>query len=107
MPEMLILRRKTPQPPSSEIRKKLYNADGKHVGVAIAYKIDGAIRIGWSVCNRKDKYNKQMADKIARGRAAECSAVVPPKFVLDQLAQFATRAEKYFTNPNPKQREKA
>lgn len=86
------------------IRVKLYDnrKRGKHVGIAVAVKVDGVIRIGWSVCNPKDRYNKELADRIANGRAMMESATAPPRFVQEQLSNFANRATKYFDNPNPK-----
>lgn len=117
MAEVMILRKKQPQAPKGEIRVKLYDnrkvhkaeldagIRGKHVGVAIAYKRydTGAIHVGWSVCNPKDRYDKALALKIASGRAGYSGVVggKPPRFVQDQLDAFGIRAEKYFNNPNP------
>ena len=39
------------------------------IGVMVAIKTADGFRFGYSLCNRKDKFNKEMALKIAFGRA--------------------------------------
>lgn len=90
------------------IKQRIRNKKGKHVGVMLAWKVDGNVRVGWSTCNiNKDKYDKTLAERIAAVRGRCGTKVQPPKYAVAQIAAFTERANKYFNNPAPRKREKA
>jgi hypothetical protein len=72
------------------------------VCLVIAFKDNCGVHVGWSVCRKTDVYDKDMAETIAKARACEGTKVAPPRFALQQLAEFNERAMNYFNNPNPK-----
>lgn len=77
-------------------------------GVVVAIKSDNGFRIGYSLCNKKDRFNKRMALKIALGRASEAlgSAFantitigghgVIPHSIDRMLDKFESRCKKYY-----------
>ena len=77
-------------------------------GVIVALKAeDGSFRVGYSLCNKKDRFNKQMALKIAMGRAdlsschtwrlyPESLAFVMPHPVKKMIPAFLDRCKKYY-----------
>lgn len=71
----------------------------KRIGVMYAYKDDKNIKIGWSKCNKLDRFNRERGLEIAIGRAVEGSEVAQPRAVRKQLQEFTDRAHRYFNNP--------
>lgn len=80
-------------------------------GVVVAIKSDNGFRIGYSLCNKKDRFNKRMALKISLGRAemsddsdfvfATCSGFMGestriPHSVRKMLPKFHDRCKKYY-----------
>jgi hypothetical protein len=69
-------------------------------GVLVAIKSEDGFRIGYSLCNKKDRFNKRMALKIAIGRAEFSSdpAVVSvmPHPVKKMASAFWARCRKYY-----------
>ena len=80
-------------------------------GLLVAYKFKNldTVFIGWSLCNKKDKFDPDRAVEIANGRAlksgSEISAkLIPsenrfPSFVNKALPNFINRCERYFRVP--------
>lgn len=79
-----------------------YN-NGDPRGVLVAVKFENNFRIGYSLCNKKDRFSKNMALKIALGRAytgnPNCdvggSGVIPHP-IDKALGEFASRCKKYY-----------
>jgi hypothetical protein len=74
---------------------------GPKVGLLIALKReDGSIGIGWSKCAKQDKFNKELAETIAVGRALlwdwNESQENTPFAISRDLQHFRERAYKYF-----------
>lgn len=73
-------------------------------GVVVAVKTSDGFRIGYSLCNKKDRFNKKMALKIALGRAEVSSSNVDvvgghgaiPHPVDKVLPAFTNRCKKYY-----------
>jgi len=65
---------------------------------------DGEIGIGWSKCSKHDLFNKEMAERIAFGRAIMWdwneSQSNTPFTLLEPLQIFRERAKKYFKIEN-------
>jgi hypothetical protein len=52
---------------------------GQRIGVVVAItNHDGGYNIGWSVCNKKDKFDNEFGTMIAIARAEKGSKVKPP-----------------------------
>jgi hypothetical protein len=69
------------------------------VGVVLASKRpNGKVGIGWSRCavNRGDNFKKEIALKIALGRAEKGMIDMPPHSMLDSINRMQARAAKYF-----------
>jgi hypothetical protein len=68
-------------------------------GVLVAIKSENGFRIGYSLCNKKDRFNKSMALKIAMGRA-EFGMTYPttstPHPVRKMFPAFLDRCKKYY-----------
>jgi len=67
-------------------------------GVLVAIKTDDGFRMGYSLCNKKDRFNKRMALKIALGRAEiQADEVrVLPHPVARMVPAFTSRCKKYY-----------
>jgi len=70
-------------------------------GVIVAIKSDDGFSIGYSLCNKKDRFNKRMALKIAIGRAELSSdpailAMAMPHPVKKMASAFWARCKKYY-----------
>lgn len=73
-------------------------------GVVVAI---GPDIIGWSLCNKKDRYSKEMAFHLALGRAEKAAKLDPaereyyyyeriPTTLLDIATKVRNRSEQYF-----------
>jgi len=89
-------------------------------GVVVAVKTDKGFSLGYSLCNKKDKFAKKLALKIALGRAIEGNGcepkmknnsfwceesktqydnwetVFPPHDVRKMIPAFINRCKKYY-----------
>jgi hypothetical protein len=75
------------------------NADNPMVGCIVASKkASGNVGIGWSRCavNRGDTFKKEIALKIALGRAEMGAMDIPPNSLLKQIEFMQERAARYF-----------
>lgn len=77
---------------SNEIRQFIRREDGQPVGIMVANE-NG---IGWAVTHPRDRFNKELGLRIARGRAVSGSEATPPRRVREQLRRFQDRASRYF-----------
>ena len=68
------------------------NEKGVPIGCFVAH---GNERIGWSLCSRRDKWNRKLAIEIARGRAKGYSNPVPVS-IKNQYDKFVERCHKYY-----------
>jgi len=82
----------------TEIIHFLRNRKNRRVGVLIGMKNQDSITVGWSLCNKKDQFNKDMALHIARERAmfGIGKSVNTPHLVNKQIDFFIDRCERYF-----------
>lgn len=72
-------------------------------GVLVAVKGDGGFRVGYSLCNKKDRFNKRMALKIALGRAERLGGLYgnepndgTPHDVKRMIPAFIDRCKRYY-----------
>jgi hypothetical protein len=72
--------------------------NGNPRGVLVAVKIHSGFACGYSLCNKKDRFNKNMALKIALGRAdvIDIQSDIPPHEVRKMMPAFLKRCEKYY-----------
>lgn len=82
-------------------------------GVIVAIKTNGGFRLGYSLCNKKDSFNKKRALRIALGRAEMCDsntvgfaqmegsmgdATRVPHSVRRMMPAFTDRCKRYYKN---------
>lgn len=68
-------------------------------GVLVAVKNSDGFTCGYSLCNKKDRFNKRMALKIALGRANfmnPVDATDAPHEVRKMIPAFFERCKKYY-----------
>lgn len=79
--------------------KYIREENGQPRGVVVAL---GRDKVGWSVCNPRDQFDKQLGRKIAVGRALEGSGTPIPRvgrkrdYVRETLNEMHERAQRYF-----------
>ena len=76
------------------IRKSKTNRNKK--GVLIAFLYMDEMRIGWSLCNKRDKFNKELGLHIARNRAKRTVHINIPPSIKKEMNLFVKRATSYF-----------
>lgn len=76
-------------------------------GVLVAVKVPEGFACGYSICNKKDRFSKQMALKIALGRvfvapshfnSDECGLAQQPHDIRKMLPAFFDRCKRYYKN---------
>lgn len=77
-------------------------------GVAVAILENGKVSYGYSVRNKKDKWNRQTGLEVARKRASLESFTLPEvkstnQAVLSTLEELERRALRYFKDLTPEQ----
>jgi len=78
--------------------------NGQRVGAVVALLKEGnTIGLGWSKCNKQDKFDKERAKAIAKARAAFANADLPygtnsvmPSCMTESVNKMVRRANKYF-----------
>ncbi len=67
------------------------------IGVMLADKVDGKLRIGYSAVNylKGDVFDKEFGIRTARGRMSKNRVLVKDRLA-ETLTNFAERAKKYF-----------
>jgi len=65
-------------------------------GVLVATKETVGFSIGWSLCCKKDKFNREFGQDIAIGRAERNSRMKTPHSIHDKMVRFHNRAQRYF-----------
>lgn len=72
----------------------LRDKNGSPVGVVVAL---GKEDIGWSLCNKRDRFNKQRALEIAVGRSYKRNiSDTKPVTILPLFNKVYARAQRYF-----------
>lgn len=75
---------------------------GEKIGIMLADKVEGKLRIGYSAVNylKGDVFNKEFGLRIARGRMSKSRVLVKDKLA-ETIVVFADRAKKYFQDAEP------
>lgn len=76
----------------NELVQFVRNRNGQPRGVLVASN-EG---IGWSALNPRDKFDKELALRIARGRIQNGCNSNPPSYVKSSMGRFRNRAQRYF-----------
>lgn len=88
---------------SKKIHQYLTGEHGQRVGVliAVAEKDDDFVSVGWSLCSKRDRFDRVRGLEIAEGRAEKIGhwGDVPPSLEKYDLNGFQERAAKYFKRP--------
>lgn len=80
-------------------RAYLKEIGGNPIGVVISPEKG---KVGWSLCNKKDTFNKEIGKKIALNRAdfygsnIEWIMKIVPKSIIDDVIEMYERSEKYY-----------
>lgn len=87
----------------NELIRYIRDEDHTPYGVVVAQKIGNVIRYGYSIRNKKDKWDKHIGVKIALARANASSYILPKgkknhDAILDNLSVISDRAARYFKN---------
>jgi hypothetical protein len=91
--------------PQHSVIQYVRNKKNIPLGVLVAIKTPEGFRIGYSLCNKKDRFNKNMALKIAIGRAGfglelgsgeSYPPSYPPHPVRKMISAFYDRCKKYY-----------
>ena len=76
---------------------------GQPIGVVVAKKVsENKVRIGFSLCNPKDKFDKELGERIALSRAESDEGFELPKskkyqdLLYERFFNITRRAERYF-----------
>jgi hypothetical protein len=85
----------------SELIQYIRDKNNAPLGVVVAQKRDNVIYYGYSLRNKKDKWNREVGIKIAIARANADSYVLPSSvklttLVLNALSDLNKRAIRYF-----------
>lgn len=72
------------------------NGQRQKVGLFFGTTIKNQIVIGFSLCSREDKFDRDKALAIAVGRALSPKSQECPPSISDEACDFADRCVKYF-----------
>jgi hypothetical protein len=78
------------------------NKNHQRIGVLVAMKVEDIddkthVVVGWSKCNRKDRFNSDSGKELAIRRIGTGRTTVAiPRGVREHLAKFTDRAKRYF-----------
>ena len=77
------------------------NTHRQPIGCFVAQKMnDEEVRYGWSLCCKKDKFNKRFGLQLAFNRVEkyDVDAMIKkiPESMIDQFCRFTQRAARYF-----------
>ena len=78
--------------PNYVLIQYIRNNHGQPRGCVVA---TGRNQVGWSLCNKKDIFNKERALQIAMGRV-KISRVVIPQVVQPYFVKMIGRSQRYF-----------
>jgi len=73
--------------------KYIKNRKNQKIGVLVAKEKD---KVGWSLCHKKDIFDKEKALRIAIGRADVGSNKEIPNSVFIDYNEFVDRAKRYY-----------
>ena len=80
------------------------NKKGVPLGVVVSVKNDGGFSVGYSLCNKKDRFRKETALKIAFGRAESKGAILEvheiPREIIKVIPMFVERCKRYYRTEN-------
>lgn len=77
------------------IIKKVYSGH-RHVGYIVGAVVDERLYgIGWSLCNRLDRFDKERGLMIALSRT-NSTEINPPFSLVAKISDFSRRCDKYF-----------
>jgi len=76
---------------------KYANGKVKQQGFLVAVKLEtNEVKIGYSLCSRVDKYNKEVAETIAYNRAYSGKHFKFPDSIKGEVEGFKMRCVRYF-----------
>lgn len=76
--------------------KYIRRGKNRKKGVLVAVPVDNKVKFGWSLCHRKNRFNKDFGKKIAIERALCDRQVKLPDSIKDSMNMFVSRATRYY-----------
>lgn len=74
--------------------KQSKDKGGNKVGLFIALPTENEIKVSWSLCNKKDKFNKEEGINIAKARIDGNSMAVIAYSLVRKMKRFIERVER-------------
>jgi hypothetical protein len=95
------MRKNTKGEPMNKILFSYYRIKSKPIGCIAA---TGFNKVGWSLCSKKDVFNKRLARTIAIGRSKDAAKAIrailstrnPPKGFINLIDEMYERSQRYF-----------
>ena len=78
------------------LKQYIRNKKNNPIGVLLADKIDNDIQLGFSLCSKRDTYNKEKGMQIALHRLHHKGVLNIPDSINELVDAFELRAAKYF-----------
>ena len=81
-----------------EIKQFIRNRKNRKIGIFVAMRIPetGKVHAGFSLCNKKDLFNKEFGENMALQRAVTSRVYQIPRTVLEHQDYFNNRVKRYF-----------
>lgn len=88
--------------PKYSIVKYLRDREWKPFGMLVATKTENGFMVGYSLCNKKDKFDRNAGFRIAFGRSYSWKSLPEklPKDVERALPSFIERCKRYYRTEN-------
>jgi hypothetical protein len=80
------------------LKEYIRNKQGNPIGILLSDNYAGVIEFGYSLCNKKDTYNKEKGHLIALNRLHNPKWLDLPYSIDKQYNRFVERSKKYFKN---------
>jgi hypothetical protein len=80
------------------VRDKKGNPKGLVLAVISDNPDAKVVRLGWSLCSKRDRFDKGIAENIAVGRAYEGTAALIPHAVEREFSYFHKRLSRFLKN---------
>jgi hypothetical protein len=80
------------------LKEYIRNKRGNPIGILLSDNYAGVIEFGYSLCHKKDTYDKEKGHLIALGRLHHPKFLDFPNSIHEQYYRFQERSKKYFKN---------
>lgn len=81
--------------PDTILKKWIKTKKGRK-GLVVGTVLNGSIKVGWSLCHRTDKFDKDLAHDLAFGRILNKKSDAPPESIASAVVHMEDRCQRYF-----------